>query len=208
MTTTNPTVISPDSVLKQTFDTLMAALGLLALSPLFVVVAVLIKLEDGGPVFYKAKRVGLRGKLFPLYKFRSMRVDADRMGPGITTSGDPRITRIGAWVRRHKVDELPQLLNVIAGDMSLVGPRPEDPRYVALYTPEQRQILQVRPGITSAASLAYRHEEQMLSGPNWQDTYINEVMPAKLAIDLEYLARRNLLTDLTLVLRTIGAMPA
>jgi lipopolysaccharide/colanic/teichoic acid biosynthesis glycosyltransferase len=208
MATTNPTVIRPDSVLKQTFDTTMAALGLLALLPLFVVVAVLIKLEDGGPVFYKAKRVGLNGKLFPLYKFRSMRVDADRMGPGITTSGDPRITRIGAWVRRTKVDELPQLLNVIAGDMSLVGPRPEDPRYVALYTPEQRQILQVRPGITSAASLAYRHEEQMLSGPNWQDTYINEVMPAKLAIDLEYLARRNLLTDLTLVLRTIGAMPA
>jgi len=208
MATTNPTVISPDSVLKQTFDTLMAALGLLALSPLFVVVAVLIKLEDGGPVFYKAKRVGLRGKLFPLYKFRSMRIDADRMGPGITTSGDPRITRIGAWVRRHKVDELPQLLNVIAGDMSLVGPRPEDPRYVAMYTPEQRQILQVRPGITSAASLAYRNEEQMLSGPNWQDTYIHEVMPAKLAIDLDYLARRNLLTDLTLILRTIGAMPA
>jgi lipopolysaccharide/colanic/teichoic acid biosynthesis glycosyltransferase len=208
MATTNPTVIRPDSVLKQTFDTTMAALGLLALLPLFVVVAVLIKLEDGGPVFYKAKRVGLNGKLFPLYKFRSMRVDADRMGPGITTSGDPRITRIGAWVRRTKVDELPQLLNVIAGDMSLVGPRPEDPRYVALYTPEQRQILQVRPGITSAASLAYRHEEQMLSGPNWQDTYINEVMPAKLAIDLEYLARRNLLTDLTLILRTIGAMPA
>jgi lipopolysaccharide/colanic/teichoic acid biosynthesis glycosyltransferase len=201
-------MIRPDSPLKQIFDTTMATLGLLALAPVFVVVAVLIKLEDGGPVFYKAKRVGLRGKLFPLYKFRSMRVDADRMGPGITTSGDPRITRIGAWVRRTKVDELPQLLNVIAGDMSLVGPRPEDPRYVALYTPEQRQILQVRPGITSAASLAYRHEEQMLSGPNWQDTYINEVMPAKLAIDLEYLARRNLLTDLTLILRTIGAMPA
>jgi lipopolysaccharide/colanic/teichoic acid biosynthesis glycosyltransferase len=201
-------MIRPDSPLKQIFDTTMATLGLLALAPVFVVVAVLIKLEDGGPVFYKAKRVGLRGKLFPLYKFRSMRVDADRMGPGITTSGDPRITRIGAWVRRTKVDELPQLLNVIAGDMSLVGPRPEDPRYVALYTPEQRQILQVRPGITSAASLDYRHEEQMLSGPNWQDTYINEVMPAKLAIDLEYLARRNLLTDLTLILRTIGAMPA
>lgn len=208
MAPTRPMAIAPDSLLKQTFDTTMAALGLLALLPLFVVVAVLIKLEDGGPVFYKAKRVGLNGKLFPLYKFRSMRVDADRMGPGITTSGDPRITRIGAWVRRTKVDELPQLLNVIAGDMSLVGPRPEDPRYVALYTPEQRQILQVRPGITSAASLAYRHEEQMLSGPNWQDTYINEVMPAKLAIDLEYLARRNLLTDLTLILRTIGAMPA
>jgi lipopolysaccharide/colanic/teichoic acid biosynthesis glycosyltransferase len=201
-------MIRPDSLLKQVFDTTMAVLGLLALAPVFVVVAVLIKLEDGGPVFYKAKRVGRRGKLFPLYKFRSMRVDADRMGPGITTSGDPRITRIGAWVRRTKVDELPQLLNVVAGDMSLVGPRPEDPRYVALYTPEQRQILQVRPGITSAASLAYRHEEQMLSGPNWQDTYINEVMPAKLAIDLEYLARRNVLTDLTLILRTIGAMPA
>jgi lipopolysaccharide/colanic/teichoic acid biosynthesis glycosyltransferase len=200
--------IRPDSLLKQTFDTTVATFGLLALAPVFLVVAVLIKLEDGGPVFYRAKRVGLNGNLFPLYKFRSMRVDADRMGPGITASGDPRITRMGAWLRRTKVDELPQLLNVIAGDMSLVGPRPEDPRYVALYTPEQRRILQVRPGITSAASLAYRHEEQMLSGPNWQDTYVHEVMPAKLAIDLEYLARRNLLTDMTLILRTIGAMPA
>jgi lipopolysaccharide/colanic/teichoic acid biosynthesis glycosyltransferase len=200
--------IRPDSLLKQTFDTTVATFGLLALAPVFLVVAVLIKLEDGGPVFYRAKRVGLNGNLFPLYKFRSMRVDADRMGPGITASGDPRITRMGAWLRRTKVDELPQLLNVIAGDMSLVGPRPEDPRYVALYTPEQRRILQVRPGITSAASLAYRHEEQMLSGPNWQDTYVHEVMPAKLAIDLEYLARRTLLTDMTLILRTIGAMPA
>jgi lipopolysaccharide/colanic/teichoic acid biosynthesis glycosyltransferase len=196
-----------DSVLKQSFDVAASAAGLIVLSPLFIAISLAVRLNDGGPVFYRARRVGRGGRLFRLYKFRTMRIDADKQGPGITASGDTRITRIGRWLRRTKLDELPQLLNVLLGDMSLVGPRPEDPRYVVLYTPEQRQVLSVRPGITSAASLAYRNEEQLLTGPNWEQVYREEVMPAKLAIDLEYLAQRTLLTDIKLILRTIGALP-
>ena len=135
-----------------------------------------------------------------------MIVDADRRGPGITAAGDRRVTRIGAFLRRTKLDELPQLINVLRGEMSLVGPRPEDPRYVALYTEEQRQILRVRPGITSAASLAYRHEEQLLSGSDWETQYRQQVMPAKLALDLEYLSRRTMASDLVLIWRTVLAI--
>jgi lipopolysaccharide/colanic/teichoic acid biosynthesis glycosyltransferase len=183
-----------------------AGIGLVLLSPLWLLIAFLIRLDSKGSIFYKANRVGLEGKLFRLYKFRSMTVGADTQGPGITTAGDPRVTRMGAFIRRSKLDELPQLWNVCKGDMSLVGPRPEDPRYVALYTPEQRAILQVRPGITSAASLAYRHEEQMLAGPDWESLYCTEVMPTKIAIDLAYLEQRSLLTDLKLIGQTILMM--
>ncbi len=195
-----------DPPLTRLLDMAGAAIGLIALSPLFAAISVAIKRHDGGPVFYRAARVGKGGKLFKLYKFRTMVTDADRLGPGITASGDNRITPIGKWLRRTKLDELPQLINVLLGDMSLVGPRPEDPRYVALYTEEQRRVLNARPGITSAASLAYRHEEQMLSGPDWETRYRNEVMPAKIAVDLEYLAQRNLFSDLRLILRTIASM--
>ncbi|MEI8166810.1 MAG: sugar transferase [Chloroflexales bacterium] len=203
---TNANIPQRDAALTRIIDVTAAAAGLLILSPLLIVVALVIKRTDGGPVFYRARRVGLHGHLFQLYKFRTMRVGADRQGPGITTSGDQRVTSVGRWLRRMKLDELPQLLNVLKGDMSLVGPRPEDPRYVALYTPEQRKILSVRPGITSAASLTYRHEEQILSGPDWEAIYRNEVMPAKLKIDLAYLAQRTLWSDIGLVLRTILAI--
>jgi len=125
------------------------------------------------------------------------------MGPGITTSEDERITPIGGWLRRTKLDELPQLINVLRGDMSLVGPRPEDPRYVALYTPAQRQVLKVKPGITSAASLTYRHEESMLSGPEWETIYRNEVMPTKLKIDLAQTMDGNVWSDMRIIARTI-----
>ncbi|MFZ1551113.1 MAG: sugar transferase, partial [Anaerolineae bacterium] len=131
-----------------------------------------------------AVRVGQDGRPFRLYKFRSMIVGTDRQGPGITATGDPRITRVGRFLRRAKLDELPQLINVLLGDMSLVGPRPEDPRYVAFYTPEQRRVLSVHPGITSPASLAYRHEEQLLAGEDWETHYRTRVLPAKLALDL------------------------
>lgn len=191
---------------RRWLDAAIAALGLVFLSPLLVALALWIKFDSSGPVFYRARRVGKDGREFHLYKFRSMVVDADKRGPGITVAGDQRITASGRFLRRTKLDELPQLINVLRGEMSLVGPRPEDPRYVALYTPEQRRILMVRPGITSAASLSYRHEEQMLAGPDWESTYRNEVMPAKLAIDLEYLSRRTWLSDLRLVLRTVYTM--
>jgi lipopolysaccharide/colanic/teichoic acid biosynthesis glycosyltransferase len=132
-----------------------------------------------------------------------MVVDADRKGPGITNAQDARITSVGRFLRRTKLDELPQLINVLRGEMSLVGPRPEDPHYVDLYTPEQRAILNLRPGITSMASLTYRNEEQMLSGSDWEQTYIEEVMPTKLSIDLEYAQRANLFADIWLIIRTI-----
>jgi lipopolysaccharide/colanic/teichoic acid biosynthesis glycosyltransferase len=135
-----------------------------------------------------------------------MVVDAERIGPGITASGDTRITPLGRWLRRTKLDELPQLLNVLLGQMSLVGPRPEDPHYVALYTADERRVLDVCPGITSAAAIAYRHEEHVLSGSDWETTYRNEVMPAKLRIDLAYLEHRTLLTDVGLILQTMVAI--
>lgn len=178
----------------------------MVLSPLLVVIAVVIKAQDGGPVFYRAKRVGLHGRIFRLFKFRTMVMNADKIGAVITVKNDSRVTKIGRFLRRTKLDELPQLLNVLIGDMSLVGPRPEDPSYVALYTEEQKRILNVRPGITSAASLTYRNEEQLLTGSDWETTYKTKVMPAKLAIDLDYLSRCTFLTDLELIFKTIKAM--
>lgn len=193
-------------MLKRIFDLFASALGLIILSPLFALIALLIRLTSPGPVFYRARRVGQGGREFTLYKFRSMVADADRRGPGITAAGDPRVTSIGRVLRRTKLDELPQLWNVLRGDMSLVGPRPEDPRYVALYTPEQRRVLDVRPGITSLASIEYRNEEAVLHGPDWEQHYIHEVMPAKLAIDLRYVQRATLFTDLLIILRTLLAL--
>ena len=135
-----------------------------------------------------------------------MIVGADKQGPEITTARDLRITKVGLWLRRFKLDVLPQLWNVLKGEMSLVGPRPEDPRYVAHYTPEQRQVLAVRPGITGTASLAYRREERLLHGADWESRYLNEIMPAKLALELDYLRRRTLWTDVGLILRTFGVL--
>lgn len=191
---------------RRLLDIIASMAGLAVLSPLFVLVGLWIKLDSPGPVFYRAPRVGQDGRLFRLYKFRSMVIDADKRGPGITAAGDTRITSVGRFLRRTKIDELPQLINVLRGDMSLVGPRPEDPRYVAFYTPEQRRVLAVRPGITSAASLIYRHEEQLLSGEDWETIYRTKVLPEKLAIDLAYLEQRTLGSDLKLIFRTIAAM--
>ncbi|MFV9504446.1 MAG: sugar transferase [Oscillochloridaceae bacterium umkhey_bin13] len=195
-----------DAVARRGLDLLGAGLGLLGLAPILLVLACAIRMSDRGPILYQAVRVGRHGQTFRLFKFRTMVVDAARFGPGITASGDRRITPLGRWLRRTKLDELPQLLNVLRGEMSLVGPRPEDPRYVALYTAEQRRVLTVRPGITSAASLHYRHEERLLAGNDWEQYYRETVMPAKLALDLAYLERRTLFSDLRLILRTLQAL--
>ena len=192
--------------LQRLFDLTLAGPGLLAFSPILLVAAVLVKLSSPGPVFYRAQRVGRQGRLFQLYKFRTMVVGADRDGPGITTASDQRITPIGRWLRRTKVDELPQLFNIVAGNMSVVGPRPEDPRYVALYTPEQRQLLEALPGLTSPASLSYRNEEALLTGPDWETRYVQEVMPHKLAIELDYLKHRTFFTDFVILLRTFRTL--
>jgi lipopolysaccharide/colanic/teichoic acid biosynthesis glycosyltransferase len=192
--------------MTRSLDLIGSSVGLLLLAPLFAVIGVAIKLTSPGPVFYKAERVGQGGQLFTLYKFRSMVQDADRRGPGITCQDDPRITPLGRLLRRAKLDELPQLINVFRGEMSLVGPRPEDPRYVALYTSQQAQALAFRPGITSPASLHYRDEESLLEGDNWDAVYRERIMPAKLALDLAYLEHRTAWTDLLLVLRTLVSL--
>ncbi len=192
--------------MKRVFDVAMALFGLIVLVPVFLIIGVWIKASSPGPIFYRARRVGRNGLLFSLYKFRSMVVNADRLGVGITAGDDPRITRPGRFLRRTKLDELPQLINVLKGDMSLVGPRPEDPRYVATYTAEQRRVLTVRPGITSWASVQFRHEEQLLSASTVDDVYRREIMPQKLALDLDYIARRSFWLDTRILLHTLLAL--
>ena len=188
--------------MQRIFDLIVAAIGLITLSPLLVVAAVLVAMSSPGGIFFRGQRVGKDGKLFQIIKFRTMVENAAQVGPGITTAGDVRITRVGQWLRRTKIDELPQLWNVVRGEMSLVGPRPEDPRYVALYTEDQRHILSVRPGITSPASIQFRHEEALLPAGD-METYIKLLMPAKIKADLEYLDRRTFWSDLAVLLDTV-----
>lgn len=190
-------------MLKRGFDLLASGIGLVVLSPFLALVAIAVRLDSPGPVFYRAKRIGRHGEEFYLYKFRTMVANADRQGPGITVANDRRVTRVGRILRRTKFDEFPQLFNVLRGDMSLVGPRPEDPRYVAYYTPEQREVFTVRPGITSLASVQFRNEEETLVGPDWERKYIELLMPAKLAIDLEYARKACLYQDIILIIKTI-----
>lgn len=205
-----PSSISPlptnSDMPKRIFDLAVAIPGLIILSPILLIISLLIKLGSPGPIIYSSWRVGRFEQQFRLYKFRTMVTGADQKGPGITAAGDPRITPIGKYLRQSKADELPQLINVIIGNMSLVGPRPEDPRYVAKYTLAQRRLLSIRPGITSAASFRYRHEEQLLVGPDWEQQYIERIMTAKLSIELEYMDHRNFMTDLHLIIMTIASL--
>ena len=187
-------------------DLSLSAAGLVALSPALLVIALAVKCSSPGPIFYRARRVGKNGQLFTLYKFRTMVADAAARGPGITGCGDPRITRVGRWLRATKLDELPQLLNTLKGEMSFIGPRPEDPRYVELYSTDQRRVLEVRPGITGAATLLHRHEERLLTGPDWEAMYRDEILPAKLQIELDYLSRRTLPKDLWILVQTVLAL--
>jgi lipopolysaccharide/colanic/teichoic acid biosynthesis glycosyltransferase len=189
------------------FDLLLALVGLIVLAPLMAVVAVAIALTSRGPVFFQQERVGLDGRPFRILKFRTMRVDAERLGGPLTVGRDPRITRVGAFLRASKLDELPQLINVLRGDMALVGPRPEVPRYVALYSAEQRRVLEVRPGITDPASIQYRDESALLAAAaDPERWYVEEVMPHKLAINLDYLRRRTLPSDVGVILATLARL--
>ncbi len=190
--------------MKRAFDIVASGVGLILLGPLFLVLAIWIKLDSRGPVFYRQVRVGRHNRDFRLFKFRSMRPDSDKFGL-ITVGGhDPRVTRSGYYIRKYKLDELPQLINVFIGDMSLVGPRPEVRKYVELYTPEQMRVLDVRPGITSLASIRYRNENEILAKASDPDrAYIEKVMPDKLAIDLEYIGHAGLATDIALIFRTL-----
>jgi len=186
--------------MKRPFDVVASLVALIALSPLLALVALAVKLTSAGAVFYRGERVGRGGKPFRILKFRTMRANAG--GPAITQGGDARVTQLGRFLRRLKLDELPQLVNVLRGEMSVVGPRPEAPEYVALYTDNERRVLTVRPGLTSPASLRYRNEEALLAGDGWHERYVNEIMRDKLRDDLNYIDTRTFLGDLGLIART------
>jgi lipopolysaccharide/colanic/teichoic acid biosynthesis glycosyltransferase len=194
--------------MKRAFDLMFAAIGLVLSAPLMAVIGLVIKLGDRGPVFFAQQRIGRFGEPFQIYKFRTMVANAEKLGIPLTTRDDPRITRVGHWLRRTKLDELPQLWNVVKGDMSLVGPRPEVPRYVALYTAEQRQVLEVRPGITDPASLQFFDEARCLATSNPEIAYITLILPRKLAINLAYLRRRTVLSDFVVLLATLRKLVA
>jgi lipopolysaccharide/colanic/teichoic acid biosynthesis glycosyltransferase len=189
---------------KRAFDLAIAVPALVVSSPVIGALALAVKLDSPGPVFYRGVRVGRGGREFQIVKLRSMVAGADRKGPAVTAAGDARVTRVGAFLRRTKLDELPQLWNVVVGDMSLVGPRPEHPSYVSLYTPEQRRVLAVRPGITSPASLAFRDEESILAAGGGERAYAASILPRKLELDLQYVDRQSVLYDLSVLLRTAG----
>ncbi len=192
--------------MKRLFDFTSSLLGLFFFSPLFLLIAFIIALSSKGGVFYKQKRVGKGGKDFILYKFRTMVANADTKGllsVGIKGK-DPRVTPFGYLLRKYKIDELAQLINVVKGDMSLVGPRPEVRKYVDLYTQEQSEILRVRPGITDIASIKFRNENDLLAkNPNSEEYYINEIMPQKLSLSIEYLKTRTFCSDIKIIFKTI-----
>lgn len=193
---------------KRLFDVVFAALALLLLSPLLLALALWVRLDSPGPVFFRQQRVGLGGRLFGIYKFRTMHTGAEAAGPQITVGRDARITRAGAWLRRSKLDELPQFINVLRGDMSVVGPRPEVPRYVAHYPAELRAVvLSVRPGITDLASIAFRNESDLLAhSPDPERTYVEQVLPTKLRYARQYVHTRSLWLDLRIIARTVLAL--
>lgn len=193
--------------LKRCFDITASALGLLFLLIPFLIIAIIIKATSKGPVFFRQVRVGKDGKEFRIYKFRTMVVDAEKKGMQITVGADSRITGIGKFLRKTKVDELPQLINVLNGQMSFVGPRPEVPRYVALYDDYQRNILRIKPGITELASIVYRDENEVLAkSENPEETYINEIMPKKIALNIEYMQKLGFWYDIKLIFMTFAAI--
>lgn len=197
-------VIAPKRAwVKRTFDLGFAIIALLLLSPLFFLGSLLAKLQSKGPVFYKATRVGKDETLFEMYKFRTMVINADTLGGSLTTYRDTRITPVGRFLRWTKLDELPNLINVIKGEMSLIGPRPEAPNYVKYYTEIQKQVLQVKPGMTGPSQLANRDEEEKLKGQqDAEHYYITELMPKKLALDLHYVATQSIASDIGWLLKT------
>ena len=185
-------------ILKRAFDLILSFLFLIITSPFLLGIAVAIKLDSPGPVLFKGARVGVDGALFSILKFRTMVDLPASAGPAVTGKKDQRITRVGGFLRTYKLDEIPQLLNVIKGEMSLVGPRPEDPKYVVHYTGEQRKVLSVRPGIASSAAVKYRHEEDLLANVPAEEldkVYIAEILPEKLSLDMEYVENWTLLLD-------------
>lgn len=194
-------------ILKRIFDLFFSLLGLILLSPILLVIAVLIKLDSPGTVFYRGVRVGKNGSSFCIYKFRTMIINAESIGASSTADDDPRITGMGKFLRRYKLDELPQLFNVVLGEMSLVGPRPQVQWAVDLYTPEERQVLTVRPGITDYASLRFPNEGEILRGSQDPDKeYMEKIHPEKMRLSLEYVRTRSLWVDIRIILQTLAVI--
>ncbi len=189
---------------KRFFDLILSVIGLLILLPVFFIIAFWIKKDSAGPVFFRQVRIGRFGKPFRIYKFRTMVADAESRGRQITAGEDPRITRVGRFLRRYKLDEFPQLLNVFIGDMSIVGPRPEVPRYVEIFRDQYKDVLIVKPGITDYAAIEFRDEESILKQyANPEDGYINEVLPKKIELYKKYLREQSLKTDIKITLLTL-----
>jgi len=186
-------------------ERVVATTALVFLSPVLVTIAAAVSFSSRGGAFYVAERVGKDGRNFKLIKFRTM-VTGGTGSSRVTVAGDSRITRLGGFLRRWKLDELPQLVNIAKGEMSFVGPRPEDPKYVAMYTAEQRRILKFQPGLTSPATILYRNEQSQLRGSDPETHYIREILPEKLQTDLAYFSDRNWLSDLGIIMRTMGAI--
>jgi len=189
--------------MKRLLDIVASAVGLMVTLPFYPLIAMAIKLDSPGPVFYRQARVGLNGRPFTILKFRTMASGADQQKV-ISVKGDSRVTRVGRWLRRFDVDELPTLVSVLRGDMSIVGPRPEIPSYVQHYTPEQRRVLAVRPGMTDLATLRFRNEADLLAdGLDLEKVYREQIMPKKLQLNLDYVDRQSLILDLRIILQTL-----
>jgi len=192
---------------KRAFDLAAASVALLLLSPLLLAIGFIVRLSSPGPALFLQSRMGRGGRPFRIWKFRTMVCDASRRGPAITSDGDPRVTRVGRLLRRWKLDELPQLVNVVSGDMSLVGPRPEVPKYLPQYLQSDLQVLAVRPGITDPASIQFRDEERVLAGfDDPERAYTELILPRKLALSSEYVRRQSFLGDVKLIFKTLGRL--
>lgn len=192
-------------MIKRLFDIIAALIGIMILSPFLLIIALLVVIDSKGAVFYRQIRVGKDMKQFKLLKFRTMYTNSDKKGLLTVGMRDSRITRMGYYLRKYKLDELPQLFNVLIGDMSMVGPRPEVPKYVAMYNDEQKKVLSIRPGITDYASIVYANENELLANAaDAEDVYVNKIMPSKLKLNLKYIDEMSFMTDLGIILRTIG----
>ena len=194
-------------MVKRLFDIIFSLIGLVFLAPFLILITIIIKADSKGPVFYIQKRVGKGNKDFRLFKFRSMRIDSDISGLLTVGNKDPRITSSGYYLRKYKLDEIPQLYNVLKGEMSFVGPRPEVRKYVELYNEYQMKVLEVKPGITDLASIKYRNENEILAdSDDPEGLYTNEIMPDKIKINLEYISDRSLLKDIRIIIKTLKAV--
>jgi lipopolysaccharide/colanic/teichoic acid biosynthesis glycosyltransferase len=192
---------------KRVFDLTLAITALVLLAPLFAVIMIALLVTDGWPVFFGQKRVGQHGVPFIMWKFRTMVVGSDRRGNRLTIGSDPRVTRLGYWLRKFKIDELPQFWNVVRGEMSLVGPRPEVPEYVDRYTAQQREVLKLKPGITDVASIRFRHEGELLgTASDPHETYVRQIMPLKISLNLEYARSASVLSDLRVMAKTATSL--